>query len=128
MAFRMPQKQQEHDVVLAEIVEKRWNGVDGRVYSNPDGEKNCWVSCNGTEVYPDIVVLERNANIVRNLGEVETAETVTEDELRQWKLYVKIVGECYLYVPSGTEQKARELVRGLRGFDFGGTTSDLLEL
>jgi len=120
MASRSSQKQREHDNVLAGIVRLRWRGSEGRVYSNPDGEKNCAVNYRDRagrvqQVYPDIVVLETTTNTVRCVGEVETPETVTEAESPQWRDYAKIGGECYLYVPSGTEQRAKQLLSRAAG-------------
>ncbi len=64
----------------------------------------------GTVVYPDIVVVQDPENIVKILGEVETAETVTEDEVHEWKLFAEL-GPLYLYVPTGYAEEARRLCK-----------------
>jgi len=120
MAFRTPEKQREHDLVLGEILKTHWPSTGGKVYSNPGAERNCYIQYKDSRgrtqfAYPDIVSLMRGTNSVRCVGEVETDDTVTQIESGQWKLYADVAGHCFLYVPRETAAVAKALVGGMRG-------------
>ncbi len=66
----------------------------------------------GRVVYPDIVVVQDPENIVQMLGEVETTETVNEDEAHEWKLFAELA-PLYLYVPVGLAEEAQRLCKKL---------------
>jgi hypothetical protein len=66
-----------------------------------------------TVVYPDIVVVRHPENETVMLGEVETADTVNEDEAHEWKLFAELA-PLYLYVPVGYADEARRLCKKLK--------------
>jgi len=115
MASRLLAKQIEHDNAVVRIAKSCWSSVKGRVYTNPDSQRNCSVKYREQEVYPDIVAVAEESNMVQFVGEVETAETVTEAEAPQWKLYAKLGSGCHLYVPRGMQAAAMSLLRGVAG-------------
>lgn len=65
----------------------------------------------GHAAYPDIVVVEDPENYTRMLAEVETAETVTEEEARREWLPFSRLGPLYLFVPVGCGDLARRIVK-----------------
>lgn len=66
-------------------------------------------------VYPSIVILDGD-DLLREVGEVETEETVTEAQVSKWRLLSERTGmgrrtkKFFLYVPEGKEPKAEKLL------------------
>lgn len=79
----------------------------------------------GRELFPDIVVVRKPGQWLRIMAEVETAESLTDEEaLTEWKPMSQ-VGELYLYVPQGCVQQTKKLlkkhdinVKGIRTWRF----------
>lgn len=66
---------------------------------------------NGRELYPDIVVVTKPGQFLRIIAEVETPETLTDEEaLNEWKPFSEI-GELYLYVPQGYVAETKKLLK-----------------
>lgn len=67
------------------------------------------------KVYPSIVIVD-GEDRVRELGEVEDEDTVTEDRVLRWKLLSEKTGmgrrtkKFFLYVPEGKEKEAERLL------------------
>lgn len=95
-----------HDKVVRDIV-SHLNTEAFDVYINPGQEKNAGIGDN----YPDVILTEKNGTTVKFIMEVETSESVSQEEaLRQWKKYVsEINATFYLVVPSLSLKKAKEL-------------------
>lgn len=95
-----------HDKVVHDIV-SHLNTETYDVYINPGQEKNAGIGDN----YPDVILTEKNSTTVKFIMEVETVESVSQDEaLRQWKKYVsEINATFYLVVPVSSLKKAKEL-------------------
>ena len=87
--------------------------VDFKTYANTP-QRSMGVAMPGGAVgYPDIVVVQDPENDAKLLGEVATAETVTEDAARKrWLPFAKLA-PLYLYVPVGRADDARKLCRDL---------------
>ena len=67
----------------------------------------------GSAVYPDIVVQDPE-NYTKMLAEVETAETVTEEEaIREWLPFSRL-GPLYLFVPVGYGDQTKAIAKKLR--------------
>lgn len=68
------------------------------------------------EVYPAIVVIDQNDE-VREIGEVEMEDSVTEAQVPKWRLFSKETGmgmrvkKFFLYVPEGKEGVAEGLLK-----------------
>ena len=60
-------------------------------------------------LYPDIVVLNTDNNEAVMIGEIETSESVSEEESEQWKEYSDVAKPLYLYVPKGYCKEAKDL-------------------
>jgi hypothetical protein len=84
-----------------------------------DPERTMAVPVGGEALYPDIVVLQWPEKVVEMLAEVETADTVTEEQARQRWLPFSRAGRLYLFVPVGLAQEAKRLCRRL-GVEFVG--------
>lgn len=103
-------KQSIHDHVVR-LVEQRWQDNSRHFITiNPGSEKNQMVGPSND--YPDVIGwgLVGGRKVLRWVAEVETEESVTEDEARgQWKSYAALGVPFYLIVPSGYGQYARAL-------------------
>ena len=97
--------QTEHDKLVAMIARERFSYEDRTTYTNPDGEQNYAV--NGE--YPDIVAVKSGDTPI--MGEVETEESVTEEESEQWKRYAALSGAIYLYVPKSKVSDAKAIIK-----------------
>ena len=64
-----------HDKVIAEAV-KILNQEKFDIYTNPSQEKNAGINDN----YPDIILTEKGTNTVKFIIEVETTDSITENE------------------------------------------------
>jgi len=111
--------QKEHDKLVAEIAKKRFSYEDRKTYTNPNGEKNYAVD----NEYPDIVAVKSGSTPI--MGEVETEETVTEEESEQWLRYAALDGAIYLYVPKSKVSDAKTIIQnrkigisGLRSYEY----------
>lgn len=95
-----------HDIVVCDIV-SQLNTETYDVYINPGQEKNAGIGDN----YPDVILTEKNSTTVRFIMEVETVESVSQEEaVRQWKKYVsEISATFYLVVPVSSLKKAKDL-------------------
>lgn len=95
-----------HDKVVHDIV-SHLNTETFDVYINPGQEKNAGIGDN----YPDVILTEKNGTTVKFIMEVETVESVSQEEaMQQWKKYVsEINATFYLVVPVSSLKKAKEL-------------------
>lgn len=120
IAKRTSLSQQEHDKLVSEIAKARFSYTDGtKTYTNPDGEKNCSMD----NEYPDIVAVKDKTVVA--IGEVETEETVNEEEAKQWISYAAFKTNFYLYVPKPKVSDAMNLMKskkigvtGLRSYEY----------
>jgi hypothetical protein len=104
MANRNPQGQNEHDSVILAAY-NNLDKINHKVYTNPNQQKN--TSINGQ--YPDIIITPINDNTVKFVIEVETADSVNNMEVDQWRNYSKLGGSFYLLVPFNTRTTAELL-------------------
>ena len=70
----------------------------------------------GHELAPDIVVAEFPRNVPKILAEVETVDTVTEEQAEtKWRPCSQVPGTTFcLYVPSGYGSQARAILKKLK--------------
>jgi len=78
-----------------------------KVYTNPGSEKNASLG----NLYPDIILTDKNTNTVVFTIEVETAESVTESEADQWKQFSNLGGTFYLMVPQNQRAEAERICK-----------------
>lgn len=107
MANRFPANQSEHD----NVIQAAYNGLDKTghdVYINPGQTKNTSVA----GYYPDIIITNKGDNKVKFIIEVETADSINQNEVEQWINYsTKISGTFYLLVPYASKNVAESLCR-----------------
>ncbi len=108
-----------HLMAIRDIMEARFGFPtdryrDYKTYTNVPARSMGVAMPDGAVAYPDIVVVQDPENYAKILGEVETAETVTEAvAVRRWRPFADLA-PLYLYVPVGEGDHARKLCRDLR--------------
>jgi hypothetical protein len=99
-------------------------GEDYVTITNDSGKRRWGVMGPEGPVYPSIVITRANTSI-QEIGEVETEETVTEDQMPKWRLLSESAGmgrrvkKFFLYVPEGKEGVARRLLEE-NGVEYDG--------
>ncbi|MDO9254928.1 MAG: hypothetical protein Q7U54_05380 [Bacteroidales bacterium] len=106
MAIRNLFTQTEHDAVIKTAFDDL-DKVKHTVYTNPNQQKNTSVSGH----FPDIIITDINDNNVKFIIEVETADSVNNAEVHQWKTYSELGGTFYLLVPLASKSLAEILCR-----------------
>ena len=106
MTNRMFDTQSEHDNVI-KYAFTTLDKTSHDVYTNPGSQKN--TSVNG--FYPDIIITDKGEARVKFILEVETEDSITQNEITQWRDYLKLGGIFYLVVPKKSRQKAELLCR-----------------
>lgn len=106
MAFRQHLAQNEHDSVI-QAAHNNLDKINHRVYTNPNQQKN--TNINGH--YPDLIITPINDNTVKFTIEVETADSVNNAEVHQWRTYSQLGGTFYLLVPYASRKLAELLCR-----------------
>lgn len=87
---------------------------DYKTYSNIPQRSMGIAMPDDAVAYPDIVVVQNPENYAKIIGEVETAETVSEEvALRRWLPFAELA-PLYLYVPVGEGDLAWKLCRDLK--------------
>jgi hypothetical protein len=105
MAFRLVEIQRLHDKAIALIAEHEFDTQRFAVYTNPGSEHNYAVG----DLWPDLVVVLRSDNSIQLIAEVETSESVTEQESKQWLEYSNLGHPFVLHVPGGLCDRALRL-------------------
>lgn len=114
MARRLPVVQGQHDTAIRRLAVLWANPSQYNITTNPDGEKNR--SVGSSQQYPDIIAWTRRND--RDgavwIVEVETADSVIENEARnQWLNYAATGALLSLAVPSGSGANAWALANRL---------------
>ncbi|MCH7997974.1 MAG: hypothetical protein IIA91_00630 [Chloroflexi bacterium] len=87
---------------------------DYKTYSNIPQRSMGVAMPDDAVAYPDVVVVQNPENYAKIIGEVETAETVSEEAaLRRWLPFAELA-PLYLYVPVGEGDLARKLCRDIK--------------
>lgn len=117
MARRATQSQAEHDQVVLAAQSKLQSrfGSDRRVTANPGTLQNLEIGSDRQPHYPDVLVWKPCSSSFRQgtaeiILEVETRDSLTEDEAMQWKAYGKLPVLFYLVIPEGEEDRVRGLL------------------
>ena len=97
-----------HDRVINELPDVL-NQRAYDIYKNPGQEKNVGIG----ENFPDIIMTLKDQSTVKFILEVETEDSVTQDEaINQWKRYAdEIDATFYIVVPVNSLSKAKELCK-----------------
>jgi hypothetical protein len=91
-----------HDWVIRKIKDK-YSKIYKEVHINPGEEKNFQLK----EHYPDVVFV--NYGQVVLIAEVETQETVNEEEAKEWKELSNLGVQLVLLVPKEMQNAARDI-------------------
>jgi hypothetical protein len=120
---RNAESQRVHDTAVRLIADHRFQIADWNVMTNPAAEQNDWLEHVDSRVYPDIIA--RHDDEVVALGEVETSESISDEEAAQWLQLGQLCSRLYLFVPQGTEHEAAKLIQkhgvccaGLRAYSL----------
>ena len=105
MAVRSEEEQTEHDLVIEAAVEQFAGSAKYAVHSNPGTETNIAVA----RQYPDIVVTEKGSSKVRFLIEVETNDSVGDQEVNHWRALCALGPPLYLLTPHAATPAAERL-------------------
>jgi hypothetical protein len=110
----MAEEIDRHDRLVLRIAEQSFrfpdpNHTNWVTYTNTSSQRIMGVETENAPVYPDIVVLENRRVAV--LAEVETEESVNQDEALHWLRYSTLCETFCLYVPEGYEDVTMELLR-----------------
>jgi hypothetical protein len=133
MGKRSEETQQRHDRAVALIARQRFDSVGWRTHVNPGDARRFGVPVDPAArgrtrtlmvldpreaepqvelVYPDIVCENVLTFRPTAIGEVETEETVTEEELAQWRAFAELGPTVHLYVPADAADRALALLAG----------------
>jgi hypothetical protein len=91
-----------HDWVIGKIKEK-YSRLYKEVHTNPGNEKRFELK----GYYPDVVFV--NYGQVVLVAEVETQETINEEEAEEWKDLSNLGAQLVLVVPKEMQNAAREI-------------------
>lgn len=105
MAARPEEEQTEHDLVIEATVEQLGGSARYTLHANPGTEKNVAVG----HQYPDIIVTERGSSKVKCVIEVETMDTVGDQELPHWRVLSTLGPPLYLLTPYAATADAERL-------------------
>ncbi len=105
MAARPEEEQTEHDLVIEAAVEQFASSARYTLHSNPGTEKNIAVG----HQYPDIIVTERGSAKVRCVIEVETTDTIGDQEVPHWRALSTLGPALYLLTPYAATADAERL-------------------
>jgi hypothetical protein len=105
MAARTAEEQTEHDLVIEAAVEQFGGSAKYTLHANPGTEKNVAVG----HQYPDLVVTERGSSKVRCVIEVETTDTVGDQEVPHWRALSSLGPPLYLLTPYAATADAERL-------------------
>lgn len=118
MSRRSENSQSEHDRVIeawARNVIPRF-GKDVEVSTNPGNLKRFQVGRDDDPRFPDVLVwrsdsVEGRDGTAELVAEIETSDSLNEDEVAEWAAYGKLPAPFHLVVPQGAEEEAIRLVR-----------------
>ena len=118
MISRTKNGQSLHDQAVGDIARVRFTGENWEAYdayTNPGGEKNKGIEVDGQTVFPDVVMTKKGMSTPTHVIEVETEESVTEEEAaRQWAVYARAGVPFFLYVPRGSGATAKRMAAKLK--------------
>lgn len=107
MTKRLPEKQSEHDRVIAASAKTWQKNPLYVVHTNPNGEQN--FSVNGDQ-FPDVIITDSNNKLLA-VEEIETEDSVAEEESKQWLTYSRFGVPLHLVVPAQKVNDAINLTR-----------------
>jgi len=116
MIKRIKEKQSEHDRIIEASANTWRRDAENVVHTNPDGEQNFSVN---EDSFPDVVITDQN-NYLLVVEEIETEDTVTEEEKKQWEEYAGFGAKFNLVVPEAKLSDAFELIQSIDNMNIQG--------
>ena len=133
--------QDQHDKVIQMVKKKEWENLVNveKVETNPDGETNRSAGQvrKGERIedqYPDIVAISAKTHRPGIIGEIETEQSINENEAEQWSDYAILGINFYLYVPATKKDEAFQIlvqkdlykkIRSLRTYKVANESVDI---
>jgi len=112
MTYHLPDGDKKNHDEIIKSMELKLTKIGLLVKTNPSTSKKNGVKRGDITFYPDLYVYEIRGEkkIVTRLYEVETQNTVTDDEAKdQWVKFAAGKSDFYLIVPQELLEKAKEL-------------------
>jgi len=110
---RNPASQGQHDKVIEEIAQTKVD-LDRYFVETNLGRSGKHRVVNiqvGQQMFPDVIVKDRDSGQIHTLYEVETEESVNDNEaLEEWKLYGSLQSKFILVVPVDRVAEACRLI------------------
>lgn len=106
MGDRHQDYQALHDLVI-QTAYSNLEKTKHDVYINPNRQKN--TSVNG--LYPDIIITDKGEKSVKFIIEVETQDSINQNEIPHWNDFSMLGGLFYLLVPKNMKDTAELLCR-----------------
>lgn len=106
----MAERHLDYQTIHDSVIQTAYNNLDKvkhDVYINPGNIKNTQVS----GLYPDIIITKKDEKNVKFIIEVETQDSINQNEVQQWTEYSNIGGQFYLLVPKNMKDTAELLCR-----------------
>ena len=106
----MGERHKDDQTLHDSVIQTAYNNLDKTkhdVYINPNAQKNTSVSGQ----YPDIIITESGVKVPKFIIEVETQDSINQNEVPQWIDYSKLGGLFYLLVPKNMKDTAELLCR-----------------
>ena len=110
-------RDQRHREIVAEIARAKFPFPgEGHqdletIVNEPAPRLSVGKSADGKDLFPDIVVIGRPGQWLRLMAEVETADSVNDEQAQnEWLPYSK-QGDLLIYVPMGCASTAKKLCR-----------------
>lgn len=103
-------RHKDYQSIHDSVIQTAYNNLDKikhDVYINPGTSKNTNVS----GLFPDIIITNKGEKNVKFIIEVETQDSINQNEVQQWTDYSKLGGQFYLLVPKSMKDTAELLCR-----------------
>jgi hypothetical protein len=118
MGQRTDRSQSEHDRVVSAwaLLLQRGPAKGMQVSTNPGKDQTVRVGPENDPRYPDVVAwradeAEGQHGAAEIITEVETADSLNEEELAEWAAYGTLPAPFYLVVPAGSEEETIRLLK-----------------
>jgi hypothetical protein len=106
----MTERHKDYQTLHDTIIQSAYDTLDKvshDIYINPG--TNHLTSVNS--LYPDIIITKKGDKNVKFIIEVETQDSINQNEIDQWRQYALLGGTFYLLVPKNMKETAEILCR-----------------
>ncbi len=118
MAWRDLEEQVLHDRVITALKKTLFNYPNDKhpnlkTHTNHPIKTHAVSNHIGGQFYPDLVVLDSRTEKVVSVVEVETVNTINENEAKQWLKFATLGENFYLFFPRGFGVKVKEFCQNI---------------